>query len=67
MIVEGLCITDTVVFPLIDVKLIRKRINDKGEVMEVTVCLGNRLDTLLKRDEAVQFLEEYITWWEDTQ
>lgn len=67
MIVEGLCITNTVVFPLVDVKLIRKRVNDKGKVMEATVHLGDGLDTMLKRDDAVQFLEEYITWWEDTQ
>lgn len=64
---EGLFVNDVVVIPLVDVKLIRKRVNDKCEVMDITVYLGDGLEVVLKRDEAFKFIDDYYTWWEETQ
>lgn len=64
---DSLFVNDVVVIPLADVKLIRKRINDKCEVMDITVCLGDGLEVVLKRDEALKFIDDYYTWWEDTR
>ena len=67
MTMEGLFVNDIVMVPLIDVKLIRKRINNKGEVMDITVYLGNGVEVILKHEEAIEFIDTYSAWWEDTK